>query len=139
MEFEDYTDALFQNGDFGYQDTQKISLKSHPPELSLFLEGDLSLYANLEYIPWKVIDGVFYVAAVNKTDKLLSYLRDKYQGNFIILLASRREIFRFIQLKFSDAILEKTKTHLYKTAPLYSAYNWFCRIYCNKDLDLLFL
>ena len=78
---------------------------------------------SLEYIPLKTIDEVFYVVAVNKTDQLLSYLSDKYQGNFIVLLASRRDIFRFIQLKFSDVILEKTKTNLYKTFPLYSAYN----------------
>ena len=123
MIIEDYTDLLSHSSSLGYQDTQKISLKIYSPDLSLFLEEDLRLYINLEYIPWKVIEGVFYVAAVDKTDQLLSYLIDKYQSNFIVILASRREIFRFIQLKFSDTILEKTKNHLYKTAPLYSAYN----------------
>jgi cellulose synthase/poly-beta-1,6-N-acetylglucosamine synthase-like glycosyltransferase len=123
MIIEDYTDLFFNKYGLGYQDIQKINLKSYPPDLSLFLKDDFNFYINLEYIPWKIIDGVFYVVAVNKTESLLSYLNDKYQSDFIILIASRKDIFRFIQLKFSDAILEKTKTYLYKTAPLYSAYN----------------
>jgi hypothetical protein len=44
MKIEDYTDLFFQKADFGYQDTQKISLKSYPPELRLLLECDLSYY-----------------------------------------------------------------------------------------------
>jgi hypothetical protein len=88
MIIEDYTDLLSHSSSLGYQDTQKISLKIYSPDLSLFLEEDLRLYINLEYIPWKVIEGVFYVAAVDKTDQLLSYLIDKYQSNFIVILAS---------------------------------------------------
>ena len=65
MIIEDYTDLLSHSCSLGYQDTQKISLKIYSPDLSLFLEEDLRLYINLEYIPWKVIEGVFYVAAVD--------------------------------------------------------------------------
>ena len=44
MIIEDYTDLFFNKYGLGYQDIQKINLKSYPPDLSLFLKDDFNFY-----------------------------------------------------------------------------------------------
>lgn len=105
---------------------ERVNLKEVEIDYKLLFFEDFEFYIDFHYIPWKISQGITYVATNKFTEELKKHLAAKY-GKFAVHHASQREVTRVIQHKFSHTKLESVKNELKNAQPHFSAYNLFSR------------
>jgi glycosyltransferase XagB len=99
-----------------------VNLKKLPPPASLFEKNDFFDYIKYDFVPWKKVGNITFVAIVNLSDDLFLYLKNKYPFGFRIVYTSPEYVILSIQRRFSDLNLSIIKNELKILEKTYSSH-----------------
>lgn len=99
-----------------------INLKKSPPLASLLEKRDFFDYIKYDFVPWKRVGDITFLAISNLSNELFLYLKNKYPSGFRIVYTSPEYITLTIQRHFSYLNISITENELKALDKTYSSY-----------------
>ncbi len=103
------------------EDSMVVNLKKETCDRALLEHRYLEDYISMEFIPWRQVDGLVYIASSKINNELKEFLGILYPAGFLLVRASLEDITLTIQRNFNEILLDKTLHRIHKEDERYSA------------------
>jgi len=104
-----------------HYNVEYVDLKKFPSSVDVLKKTDFFDYIKHNFIPWKKVGDIIFVAITYLSDDLFLYLKNKYPFGFRIIYTSPDYITLMIQRHFSELNLSMVKNELKAVEQIYSS------------------